>query len=495
MFKRRLLGKMVTVHKIFIMRLFKFTIFLLFILIIPASLSFKSVIISPEIIAAQTIDLDQIREKGKLSVITDYNSINYFIYRGQPMGFQYEMLIELAEYLNIELELKANSDVAQNFESLINGNFDIIASNLTITNARREYVDFTFPHSQTSQVLVQRKKLKSDGSFEVLVKNPLDLGGKTVYVRQNSVFSARLQNIEEEIGEDIRIIEVPTETEQLIKMVANGDIEYTISDENMAMVNKTYYPDIDIETAVSFSQNQAWAIRKGSVKLKSEIDTWLEEFQKTAKYTVIYNKYFKSERSAYIVKDDFYYPETGKISHYDDIIKVESEKIGWDWRLVASMIYQESRFNPNITSWAGAFGIMQLMPGTAKYLGVSKKSSPESQIRAGIKLIEKLDKRFAEEITDPHERAKFVLASYNIGYGHVRDAIRLTIKYNGNPSLWEDNVESFLLKKSEPKYYTDPLVKNGYCVGIETKSYVKEIMYRYDHYLNIQIVDIAQSVK
>ena len=138
---------------------------------------------------------------------------------------------------------------------------------------------------------------------------------------------------------------------------------------------------------------------------------------------------------------------------------------------------------------------MQLMPQTAQKLGVSQKSSPEAQIKAGIRLVEKLEKRFINEIQDPHERAKFVLASYNIGYGHVRDAINLTVKYGGDPDLWENNVETYLLNKSQPEYYNDPIVHNGYCRGKETYNYVREIMYRYDHYLNIEFVDIAQNLK
>ncbi len=477
------------------MRILKYIVFLLFIIIIPASLSFQSSKPSPEVLAAQAIDLAQIREKGKLSVVTDFNSINYFIYKGQPMGFQYDLLTEMAKSLDIQLELKVNNDLAGNFESLISGDFDLIASNLTVTNARRELVDFTVPYSQTSQVLVQRKNTGENENAPELIRNPIDLAGKTVYVHQNSSYSARMQNLEEEIGEHIKIIEVSSETEQLIKMVANGDIDYTISDKNIAFVNQRYFPGIDIETAVSFDQNQAWAVRKGSVELKKEIDTWLETFRKTAKYAVIYNKYFKSERSAYIVKSDYYYSETGKISSYDATIKKESEKIGWDWRLVSSMIYQESRFNPNVTSWAGAFGIMQLMPRTAQHLGVNKLSSPEAQIKAGIRLIQKLDNRFADEIKDPHERAKFVLASYNVGYGHVRDAINLTVKYGDDPTLWDNHVETYLLNKSKPQFYKDPIVKNGYCRGKETYKYVRDIMYRYDHYLNIEIADIAQTVK
>ncbi|MCB8994988.1 MAG: transporter substrate-binding domain-containing protein [Bacteroidales bacterium] len=477
------------------MRRLRHFIILLLILILPALYSSKTVENNPKIMAAQAIDLPQIREKGRLSVVTDFNSINYFIYKGQPMGFQYELLNELAKDLDIELDLKVSNNLAANFESLVTGDYDLIASNLTITNARKELVDFTTPYSQTSQVLVQRSLDPKNPALQTMVRNPIDLAGKTIYVHQNSSYSARLQNLEEEIGEDIVIIEVPAETEQLIKMVANGEIMYTISDQNIASVNKSYYPNIDIETAVSFPQNQAWAVRKGSVQLKKAINDWMENFSKTAKYAVIYNKYFNSERSALIVKSDYYYPETGKISRFDEIIKRESAKIGWDWRLVASMIYQESRFNPNVTSWAGAFGIMQLMPGTAKRYGVSKKSSPESQIVAGVKLIKWLDDRFIDEVPDDHERAKFVLAAYNIGYGHVRDAINLTSKYGGNPSLWDNNVETYLLKKSDPAYYKDPVVRSGYCRGNETQKYVKDIIYRYDHYLNMDGVEIALNSK
>jgi membrane-bound lytic murein transglycosylase F len=473
-------------------------IFLLVLLIPPLLYGFlsseKKQQPKPRIEKAQDIDLPQIREKGKISVVTDFNSINYFIYKGQPMGFQYELLNELADHLGLELELKASNDVASNLKSLVNGDYDLIASNLTITRERRDLVAFTVPHSQTCQVLVQRAKGRN-GNRSGLINSPLELAGKTVYVHENSSYSARLRNIEEETGEEINIVESPSETEQLIKMVANGEIEYTISDENIAQVNKTYYPGIDIETKVSFNQNLAWAVRKGSTELKKEIDAWMSDFRKTAKYAVIYNKYFNSERSAFIVKSDYYYPETGKISGYDKIIRKEAERIGWDWRLIASMIYQESRFNPNITSWAGAFGIMQLMPNTASEFGVGPESSPEAQIKAGISLIQRLDKRFEKEITDPHERAKFVLAAYNIGYGHIRDAINLTVKYGADPTRWDDNVEVFLMKKSDPKYFTDPVVNSGYCQGTQTYAYVKEIMYRYDNYLNMEIGDLAQNLK
>ena len=178
------------------------------------------------------------------------------------------------------------------------------------------------------------------------------------------------------------------------------------------------------------------------------------------------------------------------------LLKKEADRIGWDWRLLASMVYQESRFNPEAKSWAGAFGVMQLMPFTAKRFGVDASSSAAAQIHAGVRFIHWLDMQLVQYVPDNHERVKFVLASYNIGLGHVLDAMKLAEKYGKDPAKWEDNVEFYLLKKSDPKYFTDPVVKNGYARGTETFRYVRDIMYRYNHYLNIsENIDLAQLVK
>ena len=167
------------------------------------------------------------------------------------------------------------------------------------------------------------------------------------------------------------------------------------------------------------------------------------------------------------------------------MIRKESERIGWDWRLLASVIYQESRFNPDAVSWAGAFGLMQLMPITAGSYGITLDSPPEDQIRAGASFLKWLDNRFDELITDPDERIKFVLASYNIGLGHIQDARRLAERYESDPNIWFGSVDKWLLKKAEPEYYTDQVVRHGFARGVETYNFVRDIMDRYEHYKNI----------
>lgn len=422
----------------------------------------------------------------------DFNSTNYFIYRGEPMGYQYELLKLLADHLGVKLEVKVENDVDKNFEMLQSGKCDIIAINLTVTKERSKVIDFTYPHSQTHQVLVQRKpdnwkRLRKDELEDSLIRNQLDLAGKVVYVQKGTSYADRMKNLSDEIGDSIILIEKGNmEVEELIELVASGEIDYTVADENVALVNQIYYPVLDVKTAVSFPQKLAWGVKKGDQLLKQEIDTWLKEFTKSSLYSVIYNKYFKNPRSVRIVGSDYYSNVSGKVSRYDEYIKKYSEDIGWDWRLLASLIYQESRFNPNVKSWAGAYGLMQLMPTTAKRFGVTKSSPPEKQIKAGVDFIKWLDKRFENRgIKDEQEKIKFILASYNVGLGHILDARRLAEKEGKDPDKWEHNVDEYILKKSNPKYYKDPVVKYGYARGSETYNYVVQIMERYEHYKNI----------
>jgi membrane-bound lytic murein transglycosylase F len=236
-------------------------------------------------------------------------------------------------------------------------------------------------------------------------------------------------------------------------------------------------------------------VHRSSDSLRRVIDHWIVAHQKTRHYAILYNKYFQNRHTYRNIHSEDYTLGSGKISRFDEVIKKEAERIGWDWRLMASIIYQESRFNPEAVSWAGAFGLMQLMPGTAKNYGITMESSPEAQIRAGASFIKWLDQRFIDEITDQEERIKFVLASYNIGLGHVQDARRLAERYKADPNVWHSSVDEWLLKKADPTYYTDQVVKYGYARGIETYNFVKEILYRYEHYKNIMNNEVIASVR
>lgn len=186
-----------------------------------------------------------------------------------------------------------------------------------------------------------------------------------------------------------------------------------------------------------------------------------------------------------IFQDDCYSIGTVKFSPWDNIIKSTSDSLKWDWRLLASLIYQESRFDPNVISWAGAVGLMQIMPETGRNFGVDISASPENNLKAGMLYIHYLQNFFSERITDSTERVKFVLGAYNAGAGNIVDAMKLAEKNGKNPLLWDDNVAVFLKKKSEPQYYNDPVVENGYCRGDESVNFVSQVLSRYTEYKNI----------
>jgi membrane-bound lytic murein transglycosylase F len=442
--------------------------------------------------------LEKIRQEGALRVLTEYNSTSYFLYRGQPLGFQFEMLQELANHLDLALDVSVSNDLERNFLDLEEGRVDLIAMNLTVTSGRKREVTFTEPLLQTRQVLVQRKpphweKMNQMQLESSLIRNQLDLAGKVVYVQSGSVYETRLRSLSDEIGGGIDIREVNLDSERLIQRVVTEEIDYSVCDENVGLVNATYYPQLDVGTAISFPQHVAWAVHPGSDSLLKVINQWISDFRDTDKYAILYHKYFTNRHSYRSIHHEYYTLGSGKISPFDETIRKESERIGWDWRLLASLIYQESRFNPEAVSWAGAFGLMQLMPVTAKSYGITEESSPEEQIRAGASFIRWLDERLEKVVADPEERIKFVLASYNIGLGHIQDARRLAERYESDPNVWFDSVDQWLLKKSDPAYYSDQVVRHGFARGTETYNFVRDIMDRYEHYKNIVNSDIMAS--
>jgi len=440
--------------------------------------------------SASLPDLTQIRERGSLIALTNYNSTDYFIYRGEPMGYQYELLKTLAGYLQINLEIRVENNLDTAFEMLNKGDCDLLALNLTITSERKKFLRFTHPIGETRQVLVQRKPknwriLTADEINRKLIRNQLDLAGKTLFVQKNTTFVERLHNLSEEIGDSIHIIEVEEDMEKLIRLVASGDIDYTVADENVARVNSTYFPILDVKTAVSFPQSLAWGLRKKhSDELVLAINNWIDNYRKSLDYALLYNKYFRSPKSKIRVRSDYFVIGNGKISPYDDLIRRYSDSLHWDWRLLASMIYQESHFDPRSNSWAGAMGLMQIMPSTQKRYGIRDPYAPEQNIRGGVEYLLWLNDLFSDKIEDKQTRLKFILAAYNVGVGHIIDARNLARKYGKDPDSWKD-VSYFLELKSNPKYYLDPVVEYGYCRGDEPVQYVDQILDRYDHYVNI----------
>jgi membrane-bound lytic murein transglycosylase F len=436
------------------------------------------------------IDLQEIKKRGYINVLVDNNSLSYFIYKGQPMGYEYELLNLLAKEMDVALKIKVTSGIEQAIDQLNKGKADVLAFPLTITKDRTKYLNFTKAHFNTYQVLVQRKpdnwrRMNLDDITESLIRNPVELVGKEVFVLPGTSYELRLKNLSEEIGGDILIQRdtAAAESESLIRKVAMGEIPYTVADHMIANVNASYYPNLDVNTPISVLQQVAWATRKNSPKLQEEINRWLTKIKKEATFMVIYNRYFKSPRTSLIrMQSDYSSLGGNKLSPFDSLLRQGAVQLGWDWRLLASLVYQESHFRPKGESWAGARGLMQLMPRTAKQFGAINLDDPVQSIRAGVKYLKYLDKYWSKKITDPDERLKFILASYNVGLSHIIDARKLAEKHGRDPMVWADNVEFYLIKKSDPKFYRDPVVMAGYCKCEEPVNYVRDILERFDEY-------------
>jgi len=440
---------------------------------------------------SELFDLDSIRTRGRLIVITDFNSANYFLYKGEPMGFHYELLEAFSDHLGIDLEILTGNSVEAAFAMLNKGQVDLLAMGLTVTPSRSRNVRFTESLDSTRMILVQRKpnrwrSLTAADLEKRLVRNPLELSHKTVYVQKGSSHAEYLKALSEESGEPMTIVEVPFEGESLIDLVGKGEIEFAACDENIAMVNSARFPDIDIETGLSSHQNLAWAIRKSnSDQLENELNHWIKTFRETQTFAILYSKYFRNSNPVKFLKSENYSLRSGKVSQWDNLIKTYSEKIGWDWRLLASLICQESRFIPDVVSRVGAYGLMQVMPETGRHFGIDVTASPELNIKAGVKFIDWLHSIFDSKIADKNERTKFILAAYNAGPGHILDAMKLAEKNGMDPQLWDGSVADWVLKKAEPKYYNDSVVKYGYFTGKESVAFVSQILERYEHYRNI----------
>ena len=434
--------------------------------------------------------LERIQQRGKLVAVTEYNAINYYIFNGKPMGFQYDMLKDFCQSIDVKLELKIGRNERACLDLLDKGEADLVAVGVTITNERKKQYLLSDPLLTKHIVLVQQlpphwEHISTKDQIEKhLLRSTLELAGKTVTVVKGSHFETRLLNLIQEIGDTIYVNAIDSVNVQtLIEMVSNKEIDYTLADEHFAKILTKMYPDIDANMAVSFEQNIGWAMAKTiDSSLYDAVNSWIDRFNSEAISHRVFNRYFKTNSRVFVYNDSRHTMVSGNISIFDDVIKEKAEMIGWDWKLLASLIYQESKFNPEVSSFQGAYGLMQLMPSVMKKYGIDSSSSVEDHIHAGACLIQSINNKLPESIVDSLERVKFVLASYNAGMGHILDARRLAAKYGKNPDVWSDNVDFFMLNKSKPLYYNDSLCFNGYARGVETYNFVTDILDRYHHY-------------
>ncbi len=409
----------------------------------------------------------RIFKTGKLTVITINNPHSYYIYRDEPMGFEYDMAKAFADYMKLQLDVVIVpwNDI---FPALETERGDFAAGELTRTPSRDKIADFSVGYLDIRQMIIIHKNNHK-------IKDKEDLNGVTVHVRAGSAYIRNLVELRNH-GINIHIALSDRPVEELIRMVAEKKITATVSYSNIARLNRRYYPAISIAFSIGGIQRLRWAVKKGETRLLAKINQFIKQIKKDGTFQKIYNKYYANIDSFdYVDLIKFHRAITTKLPVYNHIIKRAAAKYHFDWRLIAAIIYQESHFDPMATSYTGAQGIMQLTEITAAEMGIRDRLDPEQSIMGGVKYLKWLYDTF-KDIKDP-DRTFITLAAYNVGRGHILDARNLA-KANGlDPNSWAD-LKQVLPLLSYPKYYKNTAY--GYCRGSEPVKYVENIRVYHD---------------
>ena len=387
------------------------------------------------------------------------------------MGYEYELLLDLGKELGVEIEFVVASGFDEAFGKLEDGRVDLVAMNVQQNEERENFVTFTESLGAMSTVLVGREKLTSWDS----------LGSDTVYVRKGAVYKSQLELLKDSLHLDFSILEVQDHEEILLDRVYDQEVRWTVAEKNVAQTNATYYDELQLGLEVSKEEPVTWAMRSSSPELLQAVNNWLVE-KKEVFIPRTHARYFLDSKNQYARSTSTFSSLGGdRISVYDEIIQENAQTLGWDWRLLAALVYKESRFDTTALSYAGAQGLLQLMPVTVERFGVTNPNDPEESLKGGVKYLQYLDKFWMERVPETNERIKFILASYTIGQGHVEDAWRLTLKYRKNTQSWQE-VSNFLSLKSDPKYYRDAVVKSGYAKGHIAVKYVRDVLALFQSY-------------
>lgn len=437
-----------------------------------------------------TPDLEGIKKRGVLRVLTRNNALTYLLYRGGQFGFDYDLSALLAEALDVRLEMLVVPSRDQLIPWLLEGRGDMIAASMTVTDARKEKVGFTRPYLFVDEVIVLPRRAKGLETVEALA-------GKTVYVRASSSYAQTLRALQQK-GIAVKIGEVPEdmETEEIIEAVGKKKYDMTVADSHILNVELSYgtrvkagpaltqAPEVEDKEdhyAPTGGKNIAFAVRPDSVQLKAFIDGWLEKNYRGRRYNILKRRYLVSGRKVRRYRRGRT-GRTGQISSYDRIIKKYAQRYGFDWRLLAAQAYVESRFNPKAQSWVGAKGLFQVMPRTGASMGFYKLEDPDTGTHAGVKYMDRLVRRFDPKLPF-RQRVRFALAAYNAGLGHVIDARELAREQGLDPDRWFKNVEKAMLLLSKPEYYRK--ARYGYCRGKEPVAYVSHIQRKYQAYQEV----------
>jgi len=422
-------------------------------------------------------DLPELRRRRVVRLLTRNNPASYFLWRGELVGFEYDLVRWFAEEHSMRVQVVVAPSHDELIPMLVEGRGDLAAAFLTPTDERRAMgVAFSRPYLYSTQVVVGRA---AEGELGAIG----DLTGRRVYARRSSSYWQTLTGLRARgAGFELHAAPEDLDLEEIIDRVASGRYDLTVADDLLLNLELTHRDDVKAVLTLGERRPAAWAVREEDEELLAAIDAFLKRQYRGERYNLTYRRYFESRRRMKAFKEDRFDPSLHRFTPYDEVVRRHARRFGLDWRLIMAVMYEESRFDPDAVSWAGARGLLQVMPRTALEFGFDDLADPETGILAGIRYLATLRDSFDTDLY-AEDRLWFALAGYNAGPGHVWDAIRLAREQGWNTHRWFGHVETAMLRLSRPANASR--ARHGYLDGRRPVGYVRRIRRRYGEYVQL----------
>lgn len=422
-------------------------------------------------------EIEKIRERGVLRVGTLNNQLSYYIGPDGPTGLEYELAKQFAHYLGVKLEMQPSHTLSGLFPALERGEFDVIAAGLTITEKRMAKFRPGPAYYHIDQQLVYKK-----GHWRPRDLSELNIDGARIAVMMDSNHADTLNVIQSQYPELIWEQMKDIDDEELLKQVADGKLDFTIADSSDIALAQRTHPEITVAIELSQDEPVAWFINKNQDdSLYALMIDFFGQKSTNGELIALEEKYFGHVDSFdFVDTRAFLRAIENKLPQWKPLFQKYATV--FDWRLLAALSYQESHWNPKAISPTGVRGMMMLTLPTAKSVEVTDRLDPEQSIRGGARYLQKMLNRIPDSVNE-EEKIWFALASYNIGFGHLMDARRLTKRLGGNPDSWTDVKQNLpLLAKREYHKQT----RHGYARGFEALRYVENIRRYYQSFLGYE---------
>jgi membrane-bound lytic murein transglycosylase F len=414
--------------------------------------------------------LERIKQEAQLVVATRNSPTTYYEGPHGPTGLEYELVSLFAQKLGVSLRLVIPDQFEDILPRVAAGEVHFAAAGLTVTEARKERVRFSPSYQMITPQLIYRMGNRRPKGWDGL-KGHLE-------VMAGSSHAARLRRLQQQHPRLRWTENTELESEQLLNLVWEEVIDYTIADSNEVALNQRFYPELKVALDLAEPQPLAWAFPLNEdTSLYDAASVFLFEAKKTGVLDQLLDRHYGHvERFDYVGTRRYMRHIEQRLPEYRPLFEAAAKQFELDWRLLAAMGYQESHWNPKAESPTGVRGIMMLTLATMRQLGLSNRLDPRQSIEGGARYFARIRERIPEPIAEP-DRTWMALAAYNVGMGHLEDARVLTEQLGGDPDRWVD-VKKHLPLLSQKKWYQQ--TKYGYARGMEPVRYVDNIRSYYD---------------